>query len=81
MDGYWAQQWQKRLCVMQVFVNSSAHDCPEGCTLADLLEQLQLAPASCATAVNGQFVARKARQDRVLAANDQIMTFAPITGG
>lgn len=66
---------------MQVFVNGNAHDCPEGSTLADVLSQLQLAPASCATAVNGQFVARQSRQDRVLLSNDQIMTFAPITGG
>ncbi len=66
---------------MQVFVNGASHDCPEGSTLADLLAQLEVAPASCATAVNGQFVARQSRQDRVLIANDQIMTFAPITGG
>jgi len=67
--------------MMQIFVNGTSHDCPDGSTLADLLVQLELAPASCATAVNGQFVARQSRQDCVLAANDQVMTFAPITGG
>lgn len=81
MAGSWVPQWLKRHYAMQVFVNGTGHDCPEGSTLAELLAQLGLTPASCATAVNGQFVARQSRQDHVLSTNDQVMTFEPITGG
>lgn len=66
---------------MQVFVNGTAHDCGPSCSLAGLLEQLGIDPKTCATAVNGAFIARAQRADRMLSANDQVMTFEPITGG
>ncbi|MBU3724291.1 MAG: sulfur carrier protein ThiS [Burkholderiaceae bacterium] len=66
---------------MQVFVNGTAHACAEGCTLSALLDQAGIEQKSCATAVNGVFVPRDARQERSLSDNDQVMTFEPITGG
>lgn len=54
---------------------------PTGSTLADLLDQLQRAPDSVATALNGQFVARDARPDTVLNDGDQVLIFRPIVGG
>ena len=36
---------------------------------------------SVATAVNGQFVPRRARADHVLADGDTVLCFSPITGG
>jgi sulfur carrier protein len=58
---------------------------PEGSTLADavttLLTQSGQDPASVATAVNGQFVARSARQAHRLSQGDTVLCFAPITGG
>jgi sulfur carrier protein len=66
---------------MQVFINGVAHECREPCTLDALLADLAIAPTSCATAVNGKFVARSSRGTHVLQPNDQVMTFAPITGG
>jgi len=66
---------------MRVFVNGIAHDCGEQCTLTELLEHLAVAPTSCATAVNGAFVARQLRSATKLSPNDHVMTFEPITGG
>ncbi|RUS65925.1 hypothetical protein CUZ56_02525 [Saezia sanguinis] len=38
-------------------------------------------PASLATAVNGEFVARDVRAAYQLKEGDEVMTFQPITGG
>ncbi len=53
----------------------------DGSSLAAVIAQLKLAPEQCATAINGQFVARNERDMRLLFADDHIMTFEPITGG
>ena len=53
----------------------------DGSFLADVIARLKLAPEQCATAINGQFVARNERGTRLLFADDHIMTFEPITGG
>lgn len=50
-------------------------------TLGGLIRQCGLSENSCATAVNGQFVARNLRDDLILREGDQVMTFEPITGG
>lgn len=54
---------------------------PAGLTLAALLEQRGVSPNAVATAINGQFVARSAREQRVLQPGDQVTTFAAIVGG
>ena len=66
---------------MQIFVNGNAREVDPQCDLAALIAQLGLGASSCATAVNGQFVARGQRAGTQLASGDQIMTFEPITGG
>jgi sulfur carrier protein len=50
-------------------------------TLAQLVEQLGLAPAALATAVNGDFVPRTLRASCRLQPGDVVTTFQPITGG
>jgi len=50
-------------------------------TLAQWVQQQGLAPETVATAVNGQFVQRDLRSQRVLADGDAIVTFQPIVGG
>jgi len=50
-------------------------------TLAALVEQLDHQNNAVSTAVNGQFVARAARADRVLEEGDQVLLFQPIVGG
>jgi sulfur carrier protein len=66
---------------MQIFVNGEAMEVEDGSSLAAVIAQLKLAPEQCATAINGQFIARHERALRLLFANDHIMTFEPITGG
>lgn len=66
---------------MQIFVNGSPHELESPCSVAQLLEHLNMAPNSCATAVNGVFVARQDRATHALGNRDQVMTFEPITGG
>jgi len=52
-----------------------------GTTLAALVESLGHAPDAVGTAVNGAFVARAARDARVLQAGDAVFLFKPIVGG
>ena len=53
----------------------------EPTNLADLIGQLGHGDADVATAVNGQFVARAARAERVLRAGDSVTLFQAIVGG
>lgn len=64
-----------------VTVNGESHALPAGATLAALLARLGHAPDSVATAVNGAFVARRERTDRVLCDGDQVTCFQAIVGG
>ncbi|PPE70703.1 sulfur carrier protein ThiS [Caldimonas thermodepolymerans] len=64
-----------------IHLNGEARHVPAGTTLAQLLERLGHAPASVATAVNGNFVARGARDGCVLQPGDHVTCFAPIVGG
>ena len=66
---------------MQIRLDDQPLSVDEGCTLAQLLAQLQRAPDSVATALNGCFVARDARPGTVLADGDQVLLFQPIVGG
>ncbi|MDT9000772.1 sulfur carrier protein ThiS [Paucibacter sp. APW11] len=54
---------------------------PADCSLAQLLSLLGRAPDSIATARNGDFVPREARDRTVLLEGDQILLFRPIVGG
>ncbi|MBU3720975.1 MAG: sulfur carrier protein ThiS [Burkholderiaceae bacterium] len=66
---------------MQVSINGKSVDIAQGSDLATVLSELGIRPEQCATAVNGEFVARPLRAERILSPNDQVMTFEPITGG
>lgn len=55
--------------------------CPEGLTLAQLLDEQGLDPDTIATAVNGAFVPRDQRANTVLQPNDTVLTFQAIVGG
>ena len=52
-----------------------------GTTLAELVAALGHEPQAVSTAVNGEFVARAARPERVLAEGDAVLLFQPIVGG
>jgi len=64
-----------------VLLNGEPRQVPPGATLADLVASIGAAPQALATAVNGEFVAREARPQRVLNEGDAVFTFQPITGG
>jgi sulfur carrier protein len=66
---------------MNITVNGEPRAVSPGATLADLVAALDASPASLATAVNGEFVAREARASRELHEGDAVFTFQPITGG
>jgi sulfur carrier protein len=53
----------------------------QGRTLAAVLEELGLANAKVATAVNSEFVPAAAREGRELSPGDRIEALAPMMGG
>ena len=66
---------------LRIRLDGAAHELAAGTTLAQLVEALGHAPQAVSTAVNGAFVARAARNGRVLAEGDQVLLFQPIVGG
>ena len=68
-------------CVTDVRVNGEPVQGAEGMTLAELLIRLGEPADRVATAVNGEFIARHARDDLRLAGGDRITVFKAIVGG
>jgi sulfur carrier protein len=67
--------------MIAITLNGERRQVPHGESLAQLIASLESAPAWLATAVNGEFVAREARDDCKLREGDAVFTFQPITGG
>lgn len=65
----------------QITLNGEPRAIQDGTTLAQLIAALGHPPQSLATAVNGEFVARDARDGVQLREGDAVFTFQPITGG
>jgi sulfur carrier protein len=61
--------------------NEQSLPCPAGLTLSGLLAAQRQDPATVATAVNGEFVARDRRESTVLRPGDTVLTFQAIVGG
>jgi len=55
--------------------------CPEGLTLAALLNEQGVNAKQVATAVNGAFVPRSQRETTALNPGDTVLTFQAIVGG
>jgi sulfur carrier protein len=66
---------------LSITVNGEPRTVPDSATLADLVNALGEAPQALATAVNGDFVPRNARDGVRLREGDEVFTFQPITGG
>ncbi|OOG41288.1 thiamine biosynthesis protein ThiS [Polaromonas sp. A23] len=66
---------------MNITLNGEARQVPAGSSLADALAAVELPTASFASAINGEFVARDARAQALLAEGDAVFTFQAITGG
>ena len=65
---------------MKIIVNSEPREVA-ATTLADALVELGFAGPAMATAVNGQFVAREARDAQALNDGDRLEVLAPMQGG
>ena len=64
-----------------VTLNGEVRAIEPAATLADLVATLEVAPHLFATAVNGEFIPREARERLQLQGGDAVFTFQPITGG
>lgn len=69
------------MTLINITFNGEARQVPAGSSLADALATAELPAASFASAVNGEFVARDARAQTLLAEGDAVFTFQAITGG
>lgn len=67
--------------MIELRVNGQAHTLPQPSSLADLVAALGQAPERVATAVNGEFVARGQRGQRLLGHGDVVTCFQAIVGG
>ena len=67
--------------MLDIVVNGQAHTFVACSTLANLIGELGHAPDGIATALNGEFVARGQRCERVLCDGDQVNCFQAIVGG
>lgn len=65
---------------MNILINDTPHELPEGATLADAIAALAPAPPFAA-AVNRAFVPRSAYSERRLQPDDRIEVIRPVTGG
>lgn len=65
---------------MKIEVNGTAREVRSR-SLAQALVELGFADGRFATAVNGEFIPRDARESHVLAAGDRIEVLAPMQGG
>ena len=65
---------------LRIVVNGEAMEA-RGRTLALLLDELGYGGLKVATALNGEFIAEKARGGQVVSAGDQIEVVAPRQGG
>ncbi len=65
----------------QLRFNDHTLPCPQGLTLAALLEAQGVAGNLVATAVNGEFVPATLRASTTLKKGDTVLTFQAIVGG
>ena len=65
---------------MKIILNGAPHEA-RGQTLADIVDEMGLADAKVATAVNEDFVPASARADTVLSEGDRVELVAPMQGG
>ena len=72
---------QANMSQLAVRFNDLALTLEADTTLAKLLAQQGIPPASVATAVNGQFIPRTLRAHHRLREGDTVLTFQAIVGG
>ena len=66
---------------MHLIVNGSAFEVPDGATVTQLIDLMQLAGKRLAVELNGRIVPRSAHPQTALKANDRIEIVQAIGGG
>jgi thiamine biosynthesis protein ThiS len=66
---------------MEIQVNDMAVECPEGCTVAQLLEQMNIPTGGTAVARNDQVVRKAKHAETVLSPGDRIEIIRAVAGG
>ncbi len=66
---------------MQIILNGEPAECPDGCTVADLLAQRNIPSAGTAVARNDAVVRKTRHADTVLADGDRIEIIRAVAGG
>lgn len=66
---------------MRIIVNQQAQQFDEGCTIQQLVTQLDIDPNGLAIAVNQQVIAKRVWPDYPLQPGDQVAAFQIVTGG
>ena len=66
---------------MQIQLNGQATDCPDGCTVAELLEHLNIPTAGTAVARNETVVHKADYAATTLAPDDRIEIIRAVAGG
>lgn len=73
------------MSTIRITVNGAEHTIAKALTLAQLFDHLKITADDptipVASAVNGQYVPKRARAELVLNDQDAVTTFEPITGG
>ena len=64
---------------MKINVNKQPRDIAEGSTIADLLKDIP--EEGTATALNGRFISREARQTAILREGDEVVVISAAYGG
>ena len=67
--------------MITITLNGTPHSLTAGTTLAQCLATAKELAQPYASAINGEFIAREAREQTVLKEGDDILTFQAITGG
>lgn len=66
---------------MRISVNGKEIECPDGCSVARLLEQLDVPTAGTAVARNDAVVRKAVYADTLLTADDRIEIIRAVAGG
>jgi len=66
---------------MNVTINGSAHEVPEGATVAQAVQALTGVTSGVAVAVNDEVVTRSTWQSTTLAAGDRVEVLTAVQGG
>lgn len=64
---------------MKIIVNNQPRDITDGVSIADMLADMP--SEGLATALNGKFVTREARQDTILHEGDEVIIISAAYGG